>query len=56
MTEGRGNGKMAASDAATAVLSGHKNGTTENYIGKSKLLAMLMRIVPPVARNIMKKS
>ena len=56
MTEGRGNGKMAASDAATAVLSGLENGTTENYIGKSRLLAMLMRIVPPVARNIMKKS
>lgn len=56
MTEGRGSGKMAASDAATAILSGLENGTTENYIGKSKLLAVLMRIVPSVARNIMKKS
>ena len=46
MTEGRGSGKMAASDAATAILSGLENGTTENYIGKSKLLAVLMRIVP----------
>lgn len=56
MTEGRGSGKMAASDAATAILSGLENRITENYIGKSKLLAVLMRIVPSVARNIMKKS
>ena len=56
MTKGRGSGKMAASDAATAIVSGLENGTTENYIGKSKLLAVLMRIVPSVARNIMKKS
>ena len=56
MTEGRGSGKMAASDAATAILSGLKSGTTENHIGKSKLLAVLMRIVPSVARGIMKKS
>ena len=47
---------MAASDAAAAILSGLENGTTENYVGKSKLLAVLMRIVPSVARNIMKKS
>ena len=47
---------MAASDAATAILIGLENRTTENYIGKSKLLAVLMRIVPSVARNIMKKS
>ena len=56
MTEGRGSGKMAASDAAAAILSGLENGTTENYIGKSKLLAVLMRIIPSVARNIMKRS
>ena len=56
MTEGRGSRKMAASDAATAILSGLENATTENYIGKSKLLAVLMRIVPSVARNIMKRS
>ena len=56
MTAGRGSGKMAASDAASAILSGLENGTTENYIGKSKLLAVLMRIVPSVARDIMKRS
>ena len=56
MTEGRGSDKMAASDAAIAILSGLENGTTENYIGKSKLLAVLMRIVPSVARNIMRRS
>ena len=56
MTEGRGSGKMAASDAATAILSGLENGTPENYIGKSKVLAVLMRIAPSVARNIMKRS
>lgn len=56
MTAGRGSGKMAASDAAAAILSGLQNKTPENYIGKSKLLAVLMRIVPSVARNIMKKS
>ena len=56
MTEGRGSGKMAASDAATAILLGLENGTTENYIGKSKFLAVLMRILPSVARNIMKRS
>lgn len=56
MTEGRGSKKMTASDAAAAILSGLESGTLENYIGKSKLLALLMRIFPSVARSIMKKS
>ena len=56
MTEGRGSGKMLASDAARAIIQGIEQGRKENYIGKSKLLAVLMRIAPSIARNIMKKS
>lgn len=56
MTEGRGRskGKISAEKAADALIMGLKKEIPEHYIGKSKLLKIIGRISPGVARNILK--
>lgn len=54
MTEGRGSGKISARDAATAILDGVKNGRTEIFIGKARLLPLISRFAPALGRKIMR--
>ena len=55
MTAGRGSGKISKEKAAQLILSGIENEIRENYIGKVKLLYLINRIAPGLARKIMKK-
>ncbi len=56
MTEGRGAGKITAEKAAKQIIHGIKHNIEDHDIGKVKLLRLLMRLAPNVARNIMKKN
>jgi uncharacterized oxidoreductase len=56
MTVGRGTGKIAARDAAIAILNGVKSGRAEIYIGKAKLLPLFSRLAPALGRKIMRGS
>ena len=55
MSQGRGSHKISAEDAAQKIIEGITLGTTEHDIGKVKLLRLLLRIAPSLARKIMKK-
>lgn len=55
MTRGRGAGKMSAAHAAAEVLAGLQAGRNDIYVGKTKLLAVLMRAAPSVAERIMRR-
>lgn len=55
MTRGRGAGKMSAAHAAAEVLAGLQTGRNDIYVGKTKLLAVLMRATPSVAERIMRR-
>lgn len=55
MTYGRGKGKITADEAASSIIVGLSQGKESNYIGKVKILAFLLRVIPSVARNIMKR-
>lgn len=46
MTHGRGTGKMAADDAANAILAGVASGKMEIHVGKARLLPWLLRAAP----------
>ncbi len=54
LAAGKGAGEMPAELAASHILSGLRNGTSMNYIGKAKLLRFLLLTVPFLARAIMK--
>ena len=54
MTAGRGSGKMAADGAARAILAGIARGGDEIHVGKARLLPLLVRIAPVVARSLLK--
>ena len=54
MTEGRGTGKMDADAVAMAILAGAASGKNEIYIGKARLLPILSRLAPAIARRILK--
>lgn len=54
MTSGRGKGKMSADEAAHAILTGIQKGYSRNYIGKVKLLTLLIALAPGLARKIMR--
>jgi uncharacterized oxidoreductase len=54
MTHGRGGRKLDAGAAARAILAGVRNGRTEIYIGKAKLIPLLMRIAPALGRKILR--
>ena len=55
MTEGRGSGKISASDAALRMIKGTEKLKPINDIGNVKILRFLSRIAPPLARSLMKK-
>ena len=56
MTTGRGQGKLSADIVASKLIEGIEKGIVAHDIGKVKLLRCLNRIVPSVAKSIMKKS
>ena len=56
MTTGRGRGKLTAAKAAEDILLGIEQGIAINDIGKVKILRILMRLAPSLARKIMKSS
>ncbi len=54
MTKGRGRGKITASRAAMQLINGMEKEIPEHDIGKVKLLRLLLRLAPGVARKIMR--
>lgn len=54
MTEGRGNGKISAAEAARAIIKGVENNKDEIYVGKAKFMPLLGRISPSLMGAIMK--
>lgn len=55
MTQGRGQTKLTTQQAATYIIRGIEKQTRQNDIGKVKLLRILLKILPRVAKNIMRK-
>ena len=55
MTEGRGNNKMTAEDAAGRILDGVRKEILDHDIGKVRLLRLSLGIAPTVAKKIMRK-
>ena len=56
MTHGRGSGKISPEDAAKGIIEGLEKGRDEIYLGKARLLPVLMRIAPSIVKNILKRS
>ncbi len=56
MTAGRGSGKLSAEAAAADIIRGVEEGIDDNYVGKARLLAAIMRLSPATGRKIMKSS
>lgn len=54
MTEGRGSKKVSAEIAANKLIEGIRKRILDHDIGRSKLLRLLMRVSPRVARRIMR--
>ena len=54
MTEGRGKGKISPEQLVDEFIKDFKNNKVESYIGKSKLLKLISRIVPKLADGILK--
>ena len=54
MTERRGNGKLSAEKAASEIIKGLSSSNSILDIGKVKLLRLIMRLSPALARRIMK--
>ena len=55
MTHNRGNNKMSAEAAAQHIINGLVCGYKNNDIGKVKMLRLLMRLSPSLARRLLKK-
>lgn len=55
MTEGRGKNKISAEDAAMQIIRGIERDIPDHDIGKVKLLRLLLRLAPSIAKNIMQK-
>jgi len=56
MTIGRGSGKISVKKAVFSIVRGIKKEVSDNYIGKSKLLKIIYRLSPVLAKNILKRS
>lgn len=54
MTAGRGSGKLSAAEAAARLIYGIEKGIADHDIGKVKVLRVLLRLWPALARRIMK--
>lgn len=52
MTRGRGEGKISAARAAEAVIRGILRDTPQIYVGKTKLLPVIMRLSPSLGYRI----
>ena len=55
MTEGRGAGKITAAEAAETLLNGLTREDPITDVGKVRLLRILLRLSPNLARKIMKR-
>jgi uncharacterized oxidoreductase len=55
MTKGRGKNKMEPKEAAKQIIYGIENKIEDHDIGKVKLLRLLLRGIPSIAKSIMKK-
>ena len=55
MTKGRGENKISPKYVAEKIIYGMENKILEHDIGKVKLLRLLLRIAPSLAKKIMKK-
>ncbi|MBR0555540.1 SDR family NAD(P)-dependent oxidoreductase [Ciceribacter sp. L1K23] len=53
MTSGRGRGKIDAKVAAAAILDGLNGGKSEMWIGKARILRLINRLAPGVARHLL---
>lgn len=56
MTRGRGARKMSPQDAAAEVLTGLQQGRDEIYVGRAKLLRLMMRLAPGFGERLMRAS
>ena len=56
MTEGRNEDAMAPAECARQIVRGVRADKTEIYIGKAKLLRVVMRVSPALGRRIMRDS
>lgn len=54
MTDGRGSGKLNASDVAEHIINGGGRRNRVTDVGKAKLLRLINYLLPPLARRIMK--
>jgi uncharacterized oxidoreductase len=54
MTEGRGQGKITAHDAAAALLKGIGRNTSQHYVGKARAARLLMRFAPWLLARILR--
>jgi len=55
MTAGRGSGKISPESAAEQIIQGINRNRAEIYVGKTKLLPLLMRLSPALVKHIMKR-
>jgi short-subunit dehydrogenase involved in D-alanine esterification of teichoic acids len=55
MTAGRGRGKMSPQACADAVVRGLQRGSPRVLVGKSRLLAVLVRVAPSLATRVMRR-
>jgi uncharacterized oxidoreductase len=56
MTAGRNEGAMEPAACAAAIVRGLRRGRAEIYVGKSKLLRVIMRVAPSLGERIMRDS
>mgnify|MGYP000494599815 CR=1 FL=1 len=52
----KGKNKINAKEASSKIIDGLENNICQNDIGKVKLLRILLRFFPSIAKKIMKKS
>lgn len=56
MTAGRGRNKLTTAEAASSIIRGMEQDMVENNIGKIKLLRVLLRLSPSLAKLILKSN
>lgn len=55
MTQGRGSGKLTPQYTAAKIIDGIKTNRPEIYIGKARLLPLMMRLSPSLVKGILKR-
>lgn len=56
MTAGRGRGKLSPARCAEAIVRGVERNRATIYVGKSAVLALLVRLSPGLAARILRSS